>query len=130
MLSSDSGTDDIDERQQTIAIHTFFALVLKWHFKPMIALIVLAVIWVFLTLIVVIGVTTHHGTDYYGNTQYCMPPNLICPTILTSLSRVLDYREVCRGKNWSRVFLDVARCGYQSDMLRLHCIVYQGFVYF
>ncbi|KAF9008169.1 hypothetical protein BDZ89DRAFT_549145 [Hymenopellis radicata] len=54
----------------SIALHTFFVLVFRWHSTPKIALVVIAFIWIFIALIVGISMATHKGQDYYGNTQY------------------------------------------------------------
>ncbi|KAF8913599.1 hypothetical protein CPB85DRAFT_1375615 [Mucidula mucida] len=54
----------------SIALHTLFVLVFRWHSSPKSALVVIAGIWIFIALIVGISMATHKGQDYYGNTQY------------------------------------------------------------
>ncbi|KAJ7596915.1 hypothetical protein C8J56DRAFT_301113 [Mycena floridula] len=55
-----------------IALHTFFVLVLRKHAPPggRTAILVLAIIWIFIALIVGVTSSRHKGQDYYGNTQY------------------------------------------------------------
>ncbi|KZT30679.1 hypothetical protein NEOLEDRAFT_1186492 [Neolentinus lepideus HHB14362 ss-1] len=55
-----------------IAFHTFAVLVLRWRPDPSrkIAFIILGCIWTFVALIVGLGLGTHKGEDYYGDTQY------------------------------------------------------------
>jgi len=54
----------------TIALHTFCVLVFGFRSPPKTAIIVIATIWTFIALIVGLGVSTHRGEVYYGNTQY------------------------------------------------------------
>ncbi|KAI3622476.1 hypothetical protein WG66_015193 [Moniliophthora roreri] len=53
-----------------IATHTLLVLVFRVHSRPRTALVVLAVIWIFIALIVGINMGVHRGQRYYGNTQY------------------------------------------------------------
>ncbi|KAF5374837.1 hypothetical protein D9758_000391 [Tetrapyrgos nigripes] len=54
-----------------ITIHTFSVLVLRLYSKPRTVLLVIAAIWLFMVLIVTIGLAAHRRQDYYGATQYC-----------------------------------------------------------
>ncbi|TFK56974.1 hypothetical protein OE88DRAFT_1730405 [Heliocybe sulcata] len=55
-----------------IAFHTFSVLVFRWRpdASPKIAFVVLGFIWAFIALTVGLGLGTHKGEDYYGDTQY------------------------------------------------------------
>lgn len=53
-----------------IALHTLGVLVFGWKSPPRVALIVIAFIWVFLALIVGIGMGVNKDGRYYGNTRY------------------------------------------------------------
>ena len=64
----------LNEAVQTIAIHTFANIVLRWR-EPnnfILPLVVLGFIVVFLTLIVGLGYAVHRDSDYFGNTNYCL----------------------------------------------------------
>jgi len=56
---------------QTIAVHTFSVLVLHLQSGLKTALLVISVIWIFIALVIGIGMAAHKGQIYYGNTQYC-----------------------------------------------------------
>ncbi|EPQ60547.1 hypothetical protein GLOTRDRAFT_135219 [Gloeophyllum trabeum ATCC 11539] len=55
-----------------IAFHTFAVLVFRWRpdASPKVAFAILGAIWTFIALIIGLGLGTHKGEDYYGNTQY------------------------------------------------------------
>ncbi|KAK7468778.1 hypothetical protein VKT23_003279 [Stygiomarasmius scandens] len=55
---------------KTIAVHTFSVLVLHLQSGLKTALLVISVIWIFIALVVGIGIAAHKGQIYYGNTQY------------------------------------------------------------
>ncbi|KAL0951350.1 hypothetical protein HGRIS_008054 [Hohenbuehelia grisea] len=53
-----------------IAIHTFSVLAIRFHAPRSVAIIVIALIWVFIALAVGIAWATYKGQEYYGATQY------------------------------------------------------------
>jgi len=55
-----------------IAIHTFRAIVFRWHpeHPNRIATLVLCTIWAIIIVIMVVSAATHVGKTYWGNTQY------------------------------------------------------------
>ena len=64
----------LTETFQTIAIHTFATIVLRWK-EPKgftLPLVVLGFIVVFLMLVVGLGYAAHRDSDYFGNTKYCL----------------------------------------------------------
>jgi len=56
---------------QAIAVHTFCVLVLRWSAPKYISILVVLIIWIFITLVIVIPYSIHRNQRFYGNVVYC-----------------------------------------------------------
>jgi len=96
---------------QSIAIHTFRAIVLKWvPDRPrVVAAVVLASIWTVIALIIGFGALTHLHEQYWGDTTYCesLPAKIGSQIILTTHDRVLDPVCLPRAADRPRLRLHV-----------------------